>query len=701
MKTKLVVLLLVLLGAGGSLFAQNLIFPVAGVVTVDVSPAKAPYEVFVNAVVTSVVFTNQTPGQIVTVLFLQDSTGHAVTFGGNILNACTVTATANALTSCQFQYDARTVQWTGLGGGGGSITSVGSLPATCTPGVTAPVQLSVAPFAIYYCSSLNVFSSTADVLRGVSCSNCKADLQDVFDATITNGSSTVTTSGGDIAFTSADTGKSCFATSGGTGGVLAHTTGKLSMAQGTFTFTTAHTGTCTTANANASGIANNIFIWASNDAAALTSAYSIVNQAGAVCGTFILPAHPFFTDTNFGAAANALCHEQISGGVDTGLAVFGFGLLSSLMVIGPNFDPTTCTGGTGNTCFFGGPGMSLQNFGIWGGERGDCPSTFNGKTFLSFGNDTNISYVLGVGWCAGNTNTSTGLSTTFGGAAQRISLDGFGNSSLNVSTFAPITNSFFGDSTNGVTSSGIFMSNTNDFADVVGAGAEIFVTGGSFQSVNDACIVISSGATLIGLRVESATARLINMDCDVSNSTGTLSAWAHTGGTISALNSIFKSGSSAGSDLLISVSGVFNDLCGNTFGNNKLNLFDTTSRLNSCPASVAQANLTSQTANIAATTLLTTGSTPNNGVYTLTYDVILVASGTTGTLAVNLICPNGTATSTQPGPATINITAAAGSETSGEVSCHAAVSSAIQYSTTGIVTPGALNYSLNLRLNPR
>src|SRR2546430_1611625 len=99
---------------------QNLLTPVAGVVTVDVTPAKAPYEVFVNATITSVAFTNQTPGQLITVLFLQDSTGHAVTFGGNILNACSVSQTANALTSCQFQYDARTVQWTGLGGGGGT-----------------------------------------------------------------------------------------------------------------------------------------------------------------------------------------------------------------------------------------------------------------------------------------------------------------------------------------------------------------------------------------------------------------------------------------------------------------------------------------------------------------------------------------------------------------------------------------------------
>src|SRR5437899_1395348 len=119
-KFKLLFLVILLLAISWSLSSQQLIAPVAGVVTVDTAPAKAPYEVFVNATITSVVFTNQTPGQLITVLFLQDSTGHSVTFGGNILNACSVSQTANALTSCQFQYDARTVQWTGLGGGGGT-----------------------------------------------------------------------------------------------------------------------------------------------------------------------------------------------------------------------------------------------------------------------------------------------------------------------------------------------------------------------------------------------------------------------------------------------------------------------------------------------------------------------------------------------------------------------------------------------------
>jgi hypothetical protein len=43
----------------------------------------------------------------------------------------------------------------GQGGGGGGLAFVASLPATCTPGVTASVQLNVAPYAIYFCDATN------------------------------------------------------------------------------------------------------------------------------------------------------------------------------------------------------------------------------------------------------------------------------------------------------------------------------------------------------------------------------------------------------------------------------------------------------------------------------------------------------------------------------------------------------------------
>src|SRR5579859_167942 len=47
-----------------------------------------------------------------------------------------------------------------LSGGGGGISFVSSVPATCTPGVTNAVQLSVAPFNIYVCTAANSWTPT-------------------------------------------------------------------------------------------------------------------------------------------------------------------------------------------------------------------------------------------------------------------------------------------------------------------------------------------------------------------------------------------------------------------------------------------------------------------------------------------------------------------------------------------------------------
>ena len=47
-------------------------------------------------------------------------------------------------------------------GAGGGVSPVSSLPATCSVGVTAPVQLTVAPYAIYVCTATNTWGpSTA------------------------------------------------------------------------------------------------------------------------------------------------------------------------------------------------------------------------------------------------------------------------------------------------------------------------------------------------------------------------------------------------------------------------------------------------------------------------------------------------------------------------------------------------------------
>jgi hypothetical protein len=102
------------------LLAQQQVQIVSGVLTLNLSPGNNSFKVIIGQNVTSVVFTNPTPGTLVTVNFAENATGgFTVAFGGNIANPCTVVTTASTTTICQFQYDASSNTWNGVGAGGG------------------------------------------------------------------------------------------------------------------------------------------------------------------------------------------------------------------------------------------------------------------------------------------------------------------------------------------------------------------------------------------------------------------------------------------------------------------------------------------------------------------------------------------------------------------------------------------------------
>src|ERR1700739_724899 len=63
--------------------------------------------------------------------------------------------TTGNIYSCKISGGVGTWQLISVGG----LSFVASLPATCTPGVTASVQLSVAPYTINYCSATNTWTA--------------------------------------------------------------------------------------------------------------------------------------------------------------------------------------------------------------------------------------------------------------------------------------------------------------------------------------------------------------------------------------------------------------------------------------------------------------------------------------------------------------------------------------------------------------
>lgn len=99
----------------------------SGVVVADVSQDQY-FKVLLNANVTSFTLTTSqasiSPGYRVNVLFVQDATGgRTVAFGAGIDASCTVASSANATTTCSYQWDTTANIWhllTGSGGGGGA-----------------------------------------------------------------------------------------------------------------------------------------------------------------------------------------------------------------------------------------------------------------------------------------------------------------------------------------------------------------------------------------------------------------------------------------------------------------------------------------------------------------------------------------------------------------------------------------------------
>ena len=94
---------------------KTTVAPVSGVLTINAALGNS-FLITVNAAITSMAITNPTDGQEITLLFQQDTSGHAVTLASNLMGAIPVTTTASTTTGQpKFTYNVGDENWYALG----------------------------------------------------------------------------------------------------------------------------------------------------------------------------------------------------------------------------------------------------------------------------------------------------------------------------------------------------------------------------------------------------------------------------------------------------------------------------------------------------------------------------------------------------------------------------------------------------------
>ena len=89
---------------------KTTVAPVAGVLTINATLGNS-FLITVNAAITSMSISGPTDGQEITLLFAQDSTGHAVTLAANIAGATAVSTTANTHSVMKLTYNVGNTIW--------------------------------------------------------------------------------------------------------------------------------------------------------------------------------------------------------------------------------------------------------------------------------------------------------------------------------------------------------------------------------------------------------------------------------------------------------------------------------------------------------------------------------------------------------------------------------------------------------------
>lgn len=114
--------------------AQQFLAPSGGVLNVPSDVLNQSFfKVNVNQQINSVVLNSpSTSGVIISIIFVQDGTGHSVTFGGNVNGSPSVSTAANSSTLIALQFDTSAAAWN-LFGGGGSGSGLSGMTAAQVP----------------------------------------------------------------------------------------------------------------------------------------------------------------------------------------------------------------------------------------------------------------------------------------------------------------------------------------------------------------------------------------------------------------------------------------------------------------------------------------------------------------------------------------------------------------------------------------
>lgn len=90
--------------------------PVAGVLTINAATGDKQ-KINVNAAITSIVVNNPTDGQIMTLFWVQDGTGHAITLPAFFIGVTAPSTTANKHSIQQIFYNVTDTNWYGVAAG--------------------------------------------------------------------------------------------------------------------------------------------------------------------------------------------------------------------------------------------------------------------------------------------------------------------------------------------------------------------------------------------------------------------------------------------------------------------------------------------------------------------------------------------------------------------------------------------------------